>query len=276
MLKLISWNTNKRRDSARQLRALAERAPDIIGLQEVTARTVGGWVQGLKAEGFRVVRATIADSTNVRKGLNVSGVLVASRYPVVTQARVAFDVPGWREKVLSLLIDTPLGELALHTVHVPNGSDYDWAKVRVLQAVYAGLSTRRWHRHTVLCGDFNTPQCELPSGQIITWAQYENSDGRYRLARQISGRSGLQWDTAERNILSGLEVFGMRDVFRSLHGYQVEACSWVARRKALVRPRRFDHIFASDTLRTIRCEYLTAWREDGLSDHAAIEAVFEA
>jgi hypothetical protein len=58
-----------------------------------------------------------------------------------------------------------------------------------------------------------------------------------RLALQISGRSGLHWDTAERNILSGLQVFGMRDVFRSLHGYQVGGCSWVARRKALVRPR---------------------------------------
>jgi endonuclease/exonuclease/phosphatase family metal-dependent hydrolase len=38
----------------------------------------------------------------------------------------------------------------------------------------------------------------------------------------------------------------------------------------------FDHIFASVPLNTIACEYLTAWREAGLSDHAAIEAVFEA
>jgi len=26
----------------------------------------------------------------------------------------------------------------------------------------------------------------------------------------------------------------------------------------------------------ISCEYLTAWLEEGLSDHAALEAVFEA
>ena len=65
-------------------------------------------------------------------------------------------------------------------------------------------------------------------------------------------------------------------MFRSLHGYEVDACSWVVRRKDLIRPRRFDHIFASDRLKTISCEYLMAWREEGLSDHAAIEAVFEA
>jgi endonuclease/exonuclease/phosphatase family metal-dependent hydrolase len=47
------------------------------------------------------------------------------------------------------------------------------------------------------------------------------------------------------------------------------------RRKKLTWPRRFDHIFASNRLKTIECEYLSAWREDGLSDHAAIEAVFE-
>jgi endonuclease/exonuclease/phosphatase family metal-dependent hydrolase len=58
-------------------------------------------------------------------------------------------------------------------------------------------------------------------------------------------------------------------------GDEVDACSWVMRRKGQIRWRRFDHIFASDRLQTISCEYLTAWREARLSDHAAIEAVFE-
>ena len=279
-MKLISWNTNKRRDdAARQMHALAERKPDIIGLQEVTGRTVADWVEALEAEGFPYVRATVADSSPIVAGPHVSGVLIASRHPFGNQARqacVSYDVPSWREKVLSLIIATPLGEVAVHNVHVPNGSDNGWGKVEVLEAVYRGLSRCNWDQHTLLCGDFNTPQCELPSGEIITWAQREDAERRYPLTRRKRGRSGLQWDAAERNILSGLQVFGMRDVFRSLHGYQVEACSWVARRKERVRPRRFDHIFASDQLKTMSCEYLTAWRESGLSDHAAIEAVFEA
>jgi exonuclease III len=73
----------------------------------------------------------------------------------------------------------------------------------------------------------------------------------------------------------GWQPFGLRDVFRSLHGYDVEACSWVVRRKQLIRGRRFDHVFASAALSTVSCDYLTAFREDGLSDHAAIEVVLQ-
>jgi hypothetical protein len=38
----------------------------------------------------------------------------------------------------------------------------------------------------------------------------------------------------------------------------------------------FDHVFWSEGLRTISCEYLIAWLDERLSDHAAIEAVFDA
>jgi endonuclease/exonuclease/phosphatase family metal-dependent hydrolase len=177
--------------------------------------------------------------------------------------------------VLSVLLATPLGELTLHNVHAPNGSANGWAKIEVLEAVYAGVSAG-CDRQTLLCGDFNTPQCELPSGEIVTWAQDVDGQGRVRLAGQILGGSGQRWDAGERNILSGLQSFGLRDVFRSLHGYEVDACSWVLQRKGLVRRRRFDHIFASLRLEAISCEYVTTWRENGLSDHAAIEVVFEA
>lgn len=57
------------------------------------------------------------------------------------------------------------------------GSQLSWAKVEVLEAVYAGLSagSRAWH--TVRCGDFNTPQSELRSGEIVTWAQKVDASG---------------------------------------------------------------------------------------------------
>jgi exonuclease III len=220
-VKVISWNVNKRREPAQQMRVLAERRPDIIALQEVRARSVAGWVQAFKAEGFHHVRATGA--SEVGRGAHASGVLSASRHSLNEHACVSFPVPSWEEQVLSLLVDTPLGELTFHNVHVPNGSDNGWAKVEVLEAVYAGLAGLNWNRHTVLCGDFNTPQCELPSGQIVTWAQeIHDASGGVRLVRRIAGGSGLRWDTAERNILSGLQVFGLRDAFRSLHGYEAE------------------------------------------------------
>ncbi len=210
----------------------------------------------------------------MRRGPRASGVLIASRYPLGDKPGISLSVP-WEEKALSVLVVTPVGELALHNVHVPPGSSNGWVKVEVLEAVYAGLSEQTRRRHTVLCGDFNTPQCELSSGEIVTWAQEIDSSKRVRLKTRIRGGLGLRWDTAERNVLSGLQPFGFRDVFRSLHGYQVDACSWMLRRKGLVRGRRFDHVFASERVEPVSCIYLDAWREAGLSDHAAIETVFE-
>jgi hypothetical protein len=101
------------------------------------------------------------------------------------------------------------------------------------------------------------------------------SSGRASLLIRKKGGSAVRWDAAERNVLSGLQPFGMRDVFRSLHGYELDACSWAVRRKGGTLRRRFDHVFASNGLRTVGCRYVTAWREHCLSDHAAIEAVFE-
>jgi exonuclease III len=101
-----------------------------------------------------------------------------------------------------------------------------------------------------------------------------DASGQIRLFRRFLGGPGPRWDAAERNILSGLQPFGLRDVFRSLHGYEVDACSWVLRQRERVRRRRFDHVFASEGLRTVSCVYLTAWLDERLSDHAAIEAEF--
>jgi len=38
---------------------------------------------------------------------------------------------------------------------------------------------------------------------------------------------------------------------------------------------RLDHVIASDSLRATACDYVHEWREAGLSDHSAIEAVFD-
>ena len=56
----------------------------------------------------------------------------------------------------------------MHMVHVPNGLASRWAKVDVLDAVYAGVSAGSRARHTLPRGDFNTPQYERPSGEIVT------------------------------------------------------------------------------------------------------------
>ena len=106
----------------------------------------------------------------------------------------------------------------------------------------------------VLCGDFNSPKEELPTGEIIPW---RNTDER--------------WANGELSVISGLAEFGLDDVYRKLHRYPPDSFSWYARDGT---GRRFDHIFASPSLRPNECDYIQRWRLDGLSDHSAIEAVF--
>ena len=77
---------------------------------------------------------------------------------------------------MSALIITPTMNIELHNVHIPPGSSHGWIKVEMLEAVLAGLS-RASSRSRLLCGDFNTPQLELPSGEIVTWAQWVRTSG---------------------------------------------------------------------------------------------------
>ena len=72
----------------------------------------------------------------------------------------------------------------------------------------------------------------------------------------------------------GLAEHDLADVFRALNGYSATDASWVARRGEKRWGRRYDHIFASRRLAASACRYLHDWREQGLSDHSAIEADF--
>jgi exonuclease III len=80
-------------------------------------------------------------------------------------------------------------------------------------------------------------------------------------------------------VLQGLAAFDLSDVYRRLHGNARPAYSWYPVRKDPHRQiqmigRRFDHCFASASLRPASCTYLQTFRESGLSDHAALEVVF--
>ena len=122
----------------------------------------------------------------------------------------------------------------------------------------------------MLCGDFNTPQVEDVDGQIVTWAYRRRGNGQFYIRRD----RGSRWDEGEQRVLTGLAAYDLADVFRSLHGYGVEAYSWVHNRAGTNVRRRFDHVFASRDLNARECRYLHAPREQKLSDHSPIEAIF--
>jgi exonuclease III len=263
--RIISWNTNRRsREAPAQVRALLERTPDIVALQEVTPTTVPMVLKALRDGGLTQFRSTV-ESLALPKTPRprTYGVIIASRYPTIDDPEVALHA-SWKEKALTAVFQTPVGALEVHTVHVPPGSSHAWVKVEVLESVFRSLA-RTDARPRILCGDFNTPQWELSSGEVVTWAQRLDASGRVRPMRRKRKGSASRWDAAERNVLTGLAAFGFCDAFRSLHGYAVDAGSWVLRRRDREVRRRFDHLFASAELRVVQCRYLHEWRDAGLT-----------
>jgi exonuclease III len=273
-MRLISWNLNaRRRDIAAQVAALAARAPDVVTLQEVTPTTVAALRAALAAAGFSyaVDSFTLAPPAFVPTGPRRYGQLTASRCEIVAEPPGRFPIP-WTERVLSAAVLTPAGPVEVHNTHVPPGSSNGWIKIDQLLGLYEGLA-RPSAVPRILCGDFNTPQEELSTGEVVTWAQRRGTGG-WRVARAIRGQPGSAWDVGERQILSGLAAWGLPDVYRQLHGYEKAERSWELRRGATVRGRRFDHVFASPALDVEQSGYLHELRECGLSDHSPIEAVF--
>jgi exonuclease III len=164
-------------------------------------------------------------------------------------------------------LDT-VGRRRTAPTHIPPDSakQEKWKKVETLDGLNKRL-TRPRGRPTILCGDFNTPQAELPDGTVITWAWRITKSGK----RVLERARGQRWDDAEQNVLTGLVRFDLADVFRRTHGYSVEDFSWKTRNGV---GRRFDHVFASAQLNPVQCDYLHELRERRLSDHSPIRVTF--
>jgi exonuclease III len=279
-VRLISWNVQ--RPSAQriesQVLALQARHPDIVALQEVTAHSALAFRSRFTELGLPYVTDSfaLAPEPSLLVGPRQYGELLASRWPLLEVAPDGFPIP-WPERVLSAIVESPWDPIEIHTTHVPHGSSHGWLKIDTLEGIYSRLACRADHPR-ILCGDLNTPQQELPSGEVVTWGQDILSDGVIVLEgtwRDPAGREDTseRWDRGERNVLRGLAAYDLADVYRSLHGYTTQEFSWYWSGRGRQVGRRFDHIFAS-SLGARLCSYLHTFRKTGLSDHAPIEVVF--
>ena len=275
-MRLISWNLNGRRAKAHdQVAALLAREPDVVALQEVTRSTLPLLQAALIHGGLLHVADSfsLTPTTFQAVGPRKYGQITASRHPLTAAAPKRFRVP-WPERVLSVHINCGGRDLEVYNTHVPPGSSNGWVKIDALEGIFAALAVPAAHPR-ILCGDFNTPQAELPSGEVVTWAQRRTAGGGWRVVGKRQGRAGSDWDAGERRVLTGLAAFDLVDVYRALHGYEVSESSWVLARHGEETGRRFDHVFASRELHPVSCCYLHNLRTNGLSDHAPIEATFE-
>jgi exonuclease III len=244
-VRLISWNVNRRTSVlAEQAHALSEREPDVVALQEITARSRPLWEAALATIGL----PHVACSWPPRSRRTV--VLIAAREPL---ARAESLTVPWPETTLA----AHAAGVTIHNVHVPNAAN-GWVKPDTLAALREGLEAGSGPR--VLCGDLNTPRREHPDGTVISFAR----DTKERLREE----RGDRWDSAELGVVPGLRDLGFADAFRALHGYARKEPSWVFRHGG---GWRLDHVFASAELQPLTATYHHAWRDGGLSDHSALE-----
>lgn len=244
--------------------------PDVVALQEVTHRSLPLLLDGLRSGGLIHAEHSLPHD-RPESGARALGVVVASRYPLVRQDH-ALPLP-WHEKGLSVVVKVPSAAVEVNTVHLPPGVSHGWVKIDIYEAIYKAVA-KPAAGHRVLCGDFNSPQAELETGEVICWAKRLGKDGRWYLPRTRSGGDNERWELGEWNVLVGLREHDLHDVFRRLHGYAARGFSFETKLRTTITRRRFDHILASRSLRPSSCEYLHDLREMGLSDHAPIEAVF--
>ena len=255
-MRLVSWNVAKRVSRlAEQAAALASAAPDVVALQEVTARTWPLWRAALTTIGlpFAVCSLDGADPRREPAARRRGGVLLAAREPFEPAEPLELPRP---ETTLAARV----GDITVHTVHVPNAAN-GWVKIETLEALRSGLATGRGPR--VLCGDLNTPRRESPEGAVMSFAR--DSAGRLRAER------GERWDAGELGVVPGLRDLGFTDAFRRLHGYAERSPSWTYQRGG--GGYRIDHVFTSGELEPVAAAYRHEWRDAALSDHAALDVV---
>ena len=205
------------------------------------------------------------------KGPRRYGLVIAGRFPLRSLTSV-HEVP-WPERILSVSVLAPSCAINVHTTHIPPGCTNGWMKIEMLKAVSAIVS-EHLNRPSVLCGDFNVPQAETTAGRIVTWGE-DVVDGEPQFWGRWRGGDGRDWDRAERTVMEGGAQRHLIDAYRHLHGYGRQEFSWFVKRKEKRIGRRFDHMFCSRELVITGCEYLHGVREDGLSDHSALELDFE-
>jgi len=195
-MKIISWNVAGRvRKQQLQMDALLSRKPNVIGLQEVTSRTLPLWVEGLQKEGYIHIISSFGlygDNSKLT-GPRKYGILIASRWPLNPLGQSSLTIP-WHERLVSVLIHSPKVDFEFHVVHIPCGSSHSWLKIETFEGIYKFLS-RKYNKYPrILCGDFNSPQAETRSGEVITWGQKILKDGQVKLTtiELEEGMHGMQ------------------------------------------------------------------------------------
>lgn len=247
-MKIATWNVNGIRARQGQLLDwLATERPDIVCLQEIKAsldqlpfelRDVEGyWSYWHGEKGYSGVAVLFAKSlTNVFPSCSHPG----------------FD---FEQRIACATIASPLGEIMVASIYVPNGGkDYE-AKLRFLDALDSfAAEAEREQRLVIFCGDLNVAR--------------EERDVHIKLRKlnQIGTRPD------ERGLLERVISHGLVDVGRTLDPDNHDLFTWWApwrNQKARNIGWRIDYVLASTALAS-RATTSVVQREIGTSDHGPV------
>lgn len=259
---VLAWNVAGRvRTVPEQARVLATHPAAVLALQEVRASALPAWRAALGEVGFDHLAATLSIDGPARPPDRRLGVLVASRSPIALAP--ALDLP-WPERHIAVRTAVDGAEAEVHNLHVPLSSKPDQVKVRTLEAVFAHLAAPS-DIPRVLLGDLNTPRYESRDGEVHSFARTR--------AGNLRPDYGERHDAAELALIVGLREHGFVDAFRFLHGYGRRDRSWLYPNGRT--GYRLDHVVVRG-LDVTACDYLHPWREQRLSDHAAVWATLRS
>lgn len=254
-MRIATWNINgvrARFDFVEQW--LAERKPDIVGVQELKSEEEEFPYDEFARLGYHAI-------VHGQKAWN--GVAVLSREPVeVTQA----GLQG-HEDAGARMLAVQAGDLHFVTVYCPNGKSVDhpdFAKKLEWFSALADFIDERYQptQQLVLCGDFNVVPAEPD-----TWSE-----------DLLEG--GIFHTVAERDRISALLDWGLVDVWRDRYPDKPGFTWWDYRNNAFKKNRglRIDFMLATQpVLERVRfVQPDKSWREyrDELiaSDHAPLYA----
>jgi exodeoxyribonuclease-3 len=253
LMKVATWNVNGIRARQGQLLEwLAAEKPDIVCLQEIKAsldqltfelRDIEGyWSYWHGEKGYSGVALLVSKS--------LAGALPVCSHP-------GFD---FEQRIACGTAPSPIGEVTIASVYVPNGGKDFEAKMRFLQALESyAADAEREGRLLIVCGDLNVA--------------LEERDIHAKLRKP--GLIGATPD--ERALLGRIIGHGLVDVHRVFERDNDELFTWWApwrNQKERNIGWRIDYVLASKALAD-RAKSAVVQREIGSSDHGPVVVQFE-